>query len=291
MNIALIQESLPIDEETYKEIKKLSEFATNVDQCSYATALNLSLLQKSYSRGFCILAYDEETNKLVGLITAVDKIGLDTYDWSMLIDPMYRKAGIDEALLSVLSKAFKERQAIGELVVLLENDMYGRKIVEKYGYTYSFSEATFEAKTANCELNASIHIRPYEESKDLEALIDIFRETFGDLREETLELIEMNVNVPERVIWVAEQDGEVVGTVTTAKEGMSQWVTSLAVHPIHQRKGIATGLLNWVKNYAYQSGEERILLEVEIENEEALSLYIKAGFSKFLQLDFYVYEG
>lgn len=291
MNIALIQESLPIDGDTYKEIKDLSDFATNVDQCSYATALNLLLLQKSYSRGFCILAYDEDTNKLIGLITAVDKIGLDTYDWSMLIDPMYRKAGIDEALLSVLSRAFKERHAVGELVVILENDMYGRKIIEKYGYTYSFSEATFEAKAEKCEQNSSIHIRPYEESKDLEALIDIFRETFGDLREETLELIELNVNAEGRVLWVAEQDGEVIGTVTTAKVGKTQWVTSLAVHPIHQRKGVATSLLNWVKNYAFQSGEESIMLEVESENEEALSLYQKAGFNKFLQLDFYVYEG
>lgn len=291
MNIAFIQESLPIDEETYQEIESLSQYGMELDQCAYYAALNLSLLQKSYSRGFCILAYDEETDRLVGVITAVDKIGLNTYEWSMLVDPMYRKAGIDEALLSVLSKGFKERHAVGELVVLLENDMYGRKIIEKYGYTYSFSEATFEATAETRELHHLVNIRPFEESTDVESLIVIFREAFGDLREETIELLEMSKQIPGRITWVAELNGEVVGTVTTAKDGDGQWVTSLAVHPLHQRKGVATALLNWVKDYTYRNGDKRVLLEVEIENEEALSLYQKIGFKKALQIDFYVYEG
>lgn len=291
MNIAFMTASLPIDEETYQEIKNLCEYGMRVDQCSYSVVINLPLLNKIASRGFCILAYDEETNELVGLITAIDKIGLHTYEWSMLIDPMYRKAGIDEALLSVLSKAFKEREAVGELVAVLENDLYGRKMIEKYGYTYSFSEATFEAKAEAVELNDSVNIRPYDEQRDLEPLIEIFRETFGDLREETLELIDLNTKGLGRVLWVAELDGEVVGTVTTTKENDTQWITSLAVHPHHQRKGVAMALLNWVKDFAYRTGEKKILLEVEIENEQALSVYQKAKFQKSLQIDFYVYSG
>lgn len=289
MNIAFMTTSLPIDEETYQEIQNLSRFATEVDQCPYSYALNLPLLNKTYSRGFCILAYDEETNELVGLIAAVDRIGLDTYEWTMLVDPMYRQTGIDDALLSLLSKAFKDRHAVGELVVVLENDLYGRKIIEKYGYTYSFSEATFEAEAEMVEMNDSIYIRPYNESTDLEPLVEIFRETFGDLREETIELIELNTKVPGRVIWVAEKDGEVVGTVTTSKEERNQWITSLAVHPLHQRKGIATALLNWVKDFAYRSRVKQIFLQVEMENEQALSVYQKAGFQKTIQIDFYAY--
>ena len=289
MNIAFMTASLPIDEETFQEIKSLSGFGMEIDHLDYSYALNLSVLNKPFSKGFCILAYDEVTNHLVGVITAVDKIGLDTYEWSMLVDPMYRKTGIEDALLSLLSKAFKDRQAVGELVALNEKDLYARKIIENYGYTYSFSEATFEAAAEETEMNHSIHIRPYNESTDLEPLIEIFRETFGDLRDETVELIEMNTSVPGRVIWVAELDGEVVGTLTTAKDVISQWITSLAVHPLHQRKGVATALLGWAKDFAYQSGEQQVLLEVEMENEEALSVYLKAGFQKRLQIDFYAY--
>ena len=288
MNIAFMTASLPIDEETFQEIQTLAQFGKEIDRLDYSYPLNLTLLNKPFSRGFCILAYDEERNHLVGVITAVDKIGFDTYEWSFLVDPMYRKAGLEDALFSLLSKAFQDRQAVGELVALNEKDLYARKIIEHYGYTYSFSEAIFEAAAEEAKMNPSVHIRPYEES-DLERLIEIFRETFGDLRDETLELIEMNTNVPGRVIWVAEMDGEVVGTLTTAKEEMSQWVTSVAVYPNHQRKGVATALLEWAKDFAYRSGEQRVLLEVEMENEEALSVYLKAGFRKSLQIDFFAY--
>lgn len=294
MNIALMTASLPIDNETFIEIKDLSEYGMTVDFCYYHAALNLSLLQKTYSIGFCILAYDEMTNKLVGVISAVDKIGLNTYEWSMLIDPMYREAGIDEALLSVLSTALKERGAIGELVALLENDYYGRRTIERYGYTYSFSEATFEAeaeKLSKCCMDNQIFIRPYAETTDLEAMVEIFRETFGDLREETLELLEINSKELGRVIWVAEVEGNVVGTLTSLKEGDAQCVTSLAVHPKWQRKGIATALLHWIKDFAYRNGEQIVKLDVEIENEHALSVYHKAGFYKSMQIDYYAYGG
>ena len=110
MNIALMTASLPIDNETYQEIQDLCEYGMTVDFCYYNEALNLPLLQKSYSIGFCILAYDELTNKLVGLITAVDKIGLDTYEWSMLIDPMYREAGIDEAFIASSAMLFRSAE-------------------------------------------------------------------------------------------------------------------------------------------------------------------------------------
>lgn len=289
MNIAFMTVSLPVDQDTYQEIKKLSRFVTEIDHCPYSYALNVPLLKNVFSRGFCILAYNEETNNLVGLITAVDKVGLDTYEWSMLVDPMYRKAGIDEMLLNILAKELNKRKAMGELAALLENDLYGRKIIEKYGYTYSFSEATFEAAAEKLEMSPSVYIRPYNELTDLEPLIEIFRETFGDLREETIELIDFNTHVPGRVMWVAEMDGEVVGTITTAKDEMCQWLSSLAVHPRCQRKGIGTALLCWAKDFAYRSGDKRVYLEVEMDNEEALSIYQKTGFHKSIQIDFYVY--
>ena len=180
------------------------------------------------------------------------------------------------------------------MVALLENDYYGRKIIEKYGYVYSFSEATFEAKSEKLNdsgIDQGVYIRPYEETTDLEAMVEIFRETFGDLREETLELLEFNNNELGRVIWVAEVEGNVVGTLTSSKEGNVQWVTALAVHPNWQRKGIATALLKWVKDFAYRNGDETVKLDVEIENEQALSVYGKADFDKTLQVDYYVYGG
>ena len=89
-------------------------------------------------------------------------------------------------------------------------------------------------------------------------------------------------------MWTAEIDGNVVGTVTTRKEGEVEWVTAFAVAPNKQGQGIGTQILNLVKDYTVRNGEKTILLDVEIENSSALRVYEKAGFIKSTQLDYYI---
>lgn len=140
------------------------------------------------------------------------------------------------------------------------------------------------------ENKGAVTLRPFMQ-KDTEALISIFSDAFGDMREESLELIEFNTTTEGLVMWTAEMDGEVVGTVTTRKEGEVQWITAFAVSPKRQRQGVGTQILNFVKDYAIRSGDKTILLDVEIENMGALRVYEKAGFMKSSQVDYYIYIG
>ncbi|SOC11034.1 ribosomal protein S18 acetylase RimI-like enzyme [Ureibacillus xyleni] len=291
MNFSIITASFPIDEETYKEIKTLCDDACTIDQYNYSAVLNLNDSQKVNIRGFFVLAYDDEKDELVGAASAMDQMGLNTYEWSILVAPMYREIGIDEALLKVLGDGLHQRGAEGELSLVIESDKYRRNFVEKYGYTYSFSEATFEAKPQIFEQNERIFIRPYFEVSDIDQLIEIYGEAFGDIREESLELISYNTTTEGRILWIALLDDKLAGTVTSAKEGDVQWITALAVHPDFQGQGVATALLNWVKDFALRNGENLIMLEVEIENERALAVYEKAGFIKSMQVDYFIYSG
>lgn len=291
MNFSIITASFPIDIETYNEIKLLCETAFKTDKYSYSSVLNLLESRQYNVKGFFVLAYDDEQDQLVGVASSIDQMGLNTYEWSILIAPMYRGIGLDEAILKVLGDGLHQRGAEGELALVIENDTERRKFVEKYGYSYSFSEATFEAKPEGMELSNSISIRPYIESTDKEALITIFSNAFGDLREESIELITYNTVTAGRILWVAVVEDEIVGTVTSSKEGEVQWVTALAVHPEKQGLGIGTALLNWVKNFAMRNGEKLVMLEVEIENDRALALYEKAGFLKSMQVDYFIYTG
>lgn len=291
MNFSIMTASFPIDEETFKEIKKLCEDAFIADKYNYSSVLNLYESMSTNIRGFFALAYDEEQNQLVGVASATDQMGLNTYEWSILVSPMYRQIGIDEALLKVLGDGLHKRGAEGELALVIENDKARRKFIEKYGYSYSFSEATFEAKSEEMKLNDHIYIRPYMEASDKDCLIEIFCEAFGDLREEAIELISYNTTTDDRVLWVAMLNDEVAGTVTSAKEGKVQWITALAVHPSKQGLGVGTALLNWVKDFALRNGEKVVMLDVEIDNEKALAVYEKAGFIKSMQVDYFVYSG
>jgi mycothiol synthase len=291
MNFSIITASFPIDTETYNEIKSLCESALVLDKYNYSSVLNLHDSQSYNVKGFFVLAYDDDKERLVGAASAIDQMGLNTYEWAILVAPMYREIGLDEAMLKVIGDGLHQRGAEGELALVIERDKARRNFVEKYGYSYAFSEATFEAYPEAMEPVGSVYIRPYLEETDQNALIEIFSNSFGDLREESIELVHYNTMTEGRILWVAQMEEEIVGTVTSSKEGNVQWITALAVHPNKQGMGIGTALLNWIKDFTMRSGEKVIMLEVEVENERALAVYEKAGFIKSMQVDYFAYTG
>ena len=290
MNLSAITVSFPLDQETYEELQSLCKTAAECDGQLLNQVMNLTLAKSYDTRGFYVLVYDDEKNKLVGAGTAVDIMGLNTYEWSMVVAPMYRQLGIGSAIFTVLKEGMAVRENEGELALVMEGSHFGKEFLQKNGYLYSFSEATLEARAELLQQKGAVTLRSFMQ-KDTEALVAIFNEAFGDMREESLELIEFNTTTEGLVMWTAEIDGEVVGTVTTRKEGEVQWITAFAVAPNKQRQGIGTQILNFVKDYAIRAGEKTVLLDVEIENTGALRVYEKAGFMKSSQLDYYICIG
>ena len=290
MNFSFMTVSFPVDVETYNEMKVLCEEAHKVDGVHYESILNLPHAQNYEASGFFILVYNDEDNQLVGLASSIDLIGLNTYEWSILVSPMYRRIGLGDAIYNVLQEGLEVRGSDGELALMMEGVTCGRSFLEKRGYVYSFSEATLEVHAEQVEKRQGLTIRPFA-SKDTEELVEIFCEAFGDMREEALDLITFNTHTEELVLWVAVENDAVVGTVTTRKEGDAQWVTALAVHPKYGGQGIGTALLNSVKQLAFNGGEKRVLLDVELENNRALVIYEKAGFCKCAQVDYFAFAG
>ncbi|TKI68023.1 GNAT family N-acetyltransferase [Lysinibacillus mangiferihumi] len=286
MNISVITVSFPLDGETLNELKILCEEATLNDYRVYETIMNIPSAGSFESKGFMVLAYEDDNDVLVGAASAIDLIGLHTYEWSLVVTPAYRQKGIGTALVNVLQAGLEERGAEGQLAVVIDGSPYGHTFIEKFGYSYSFSEATLETKAEPVELRDDIQIAPY--AGEQTELIAIYSDAFGDLPSESEELIAFNTSMNGRKLWVAHKDGHVVGTVTTAEENEIQWVTALAVHPQYQGQGIGTALLSFSKDYASKQSAKFVMLDVEIENRKALSVYEKAGFMKAQQLDYYV---
>lgn len=290
MNFSFMTVSFPVDRETYSEMKALCEEVHHADKVHYESILNLPTAQNSEVSGFFVLVYNDEDDRLVGLASAIDLLGLNTFEWSIIVSPMYRRIGIGDAIYHVLREGLEVRGAEGELALMMEGVESGLVFLEKHGYVYSFSEATLEARAEQSESHPGLKIRPFA-AKDTESLVDIFSEAFGDLREEALELIHFNTHTEGLVLWVAEEDGNIIGTVTTRKEGEAQWITAFAVHPDAGGRGIGTAILCFVKQLAFQNGEKHVLLDVELENDRALAVYKKAGFSKAAQVDYFAYSG
>ncbi len=85
-------------------------------------------------------------------------------------------------------------------------------------------------------------------------------------------------------LFVAEEDGKIVGSAIGGiqrgndKEGGLALLTSICIHPLHQRKGLGEALLSHVLEYCRQQKCHKITLYTLPVLVPAVNLYLKLGF-------------
>ncbi len=89
----------------------------------------------------------------------------------------------------------------------------------------------------------------------------------------------------EGPIWIAELDGEAVGTVSGLPEGDRFYVRSMAIKPSAQRAGIGQKLLDALESYARERGFEKLYLYTTYVLPGAKRLYEKNGFYVLRETD------
>jgi len=126
-------------------------------------------------------------------------------------------------------------------------------------------------------------------AEDSEAISDVLREAFTPHREHyTEEAFGYVTPKPDVIrprfaegpIWVAELDGDVVGTVSLTTEPEGLYIRSMAVRPSSQGLGIGHKLLDALHEHVSTSGNERIFLYTTYFIPGAKELYEKHGFKR-----------
>jgi ribosomal protein S18 acetylase RimI-like enzyme len=90
---------------------------------------------------------------------------------------------------------------------------------------------------------------------------------------------------PETPLWWIEQDHQPVaclwmGTATDQIQGdRHTYIFLLYVSPPHRRKGIGAALMNQAEDWARARGERQIGLQVFQQNQAAIALYEKLGYT------------
>ncbi len=82
----------------------------------------------------------------------------------------------------------------------------------------------------------------------------------------------------DRFTVVAIVDGAMVGYAITMRAGDVVDLLRIAVHPSHQRQGIAHALLAATLDRARSDRADRMLLEVSADNRAAVAFYAREGF-------------
>ncbi|MCZ8532202.1 GNAT family N-acetyltransferase [Psychrobacillus psychrodurans] len=285
MNISVMAVSFPLDQETMKEIKQLIAEAETADKVDYITLLSVVELSDFNTKGFCLIAYDDDSDRLVGVLTSIDRIATLDFEWSGVVLPSARRLGIGERLVKELGRNLETRGAATDFALIPDISLAGQELLHKFGYTFDFQERTMAAEAVIEELDSEVEVSRYtnEESEVVRVLVN----AFGDNEEEAKSLIDFNTQTPNRQLMIAKLCDELVGTFTLVEDGDKLWVTGLAVHENARGKGVATNLLNWAKCEANRMGKVSVYLDVETDNNQALSIYKKVGFTTESNTYFY----
>ncbi len=126
---------------------------------------------------------------------------------------------------------------------------------------------------------------------DLPILVSLDREYFAETAW-PIEQFREELSGPTRKFIVGEEDGELIayaGAFLPSAGGEADLMT-IAVNPNYRRRGVASYLIAELEKWAKSRGGEAMMLEVDINNVEAIELYEKRGYEKLnIRKNYYGY--
>jgi ribosomal protein S18 acetylase RimI-like enzyme len=127
---------------------------------------------------------------------------------------------------------------------------------------------------------AGIVIRPYQ-AADEDALVALWR-TAGLTRpwNDPHRDIARKLRVRPEWLLVADEDGDVVGTVMVGYDGHRGWINYLAVAPAHRGAGLGRALMAEAERVLAEAGCPKVNLQLRRGNDEALAFYEALGYAR-----------
>jgi ribosomal protein S18 acetylase RimI-like enzyme len=121
-------------------------------------------------------------------------------------------------------------------------------------------------------------IRKYIEH-DRNGLIQLWSESFPDdpPHNEPSKMIEAKLQVDDQ-IFVAEDNGQIVGACMAGYDGHRGWLYSVAVNPDQRRRGIGQELIRFAVKALKEIGCIKVNLQIRVSNHEVRAFYESLGF-------------
>jgi len=125
----------------------------------------------------------------------------------------------------------------------------------------------------------TIHIRPFQPS-DEAAVIALWKACGLVVPQNNpVRDIARKLRVNPEWFLVGELEGKIVGTCMAGYEGHRGWINYLAVHPDHQRQGLARELMQHAEALLRTAGCPKINLQVRSTNTAVIAFYESIGFA------------
>src|SRR5262249_46240531 len=92
-------------------------------------------------------------------------------------------------------------------------------------------------------------------------------------------VIRQKLLVQPELFFVAENEGQIVGTVLAGYDGHRGWLYAVAVSPRVRRRGVGTALIRHAETSLVAMGCTKVNLQVRATNAGVVAFYQKLGFA------------
>jgi len=128
----------------------------------------------------------------------------------------------------------------------------------------------------------SVQIRPMT-IREYDAVMALWQRAglpFEPEGRDSFHAVARQLHASGHLMFVAEADGQIVGTAFGSHDGRKGWINRLAVDPRYRRRGIAKQLVAKVEEALAHEGIIIVAALVEAPNEPSLKLFRKLGYEE-----------
>ena len=264
---------------------QLEDAKTLAENCNLYESLDyLHPTTDMASRGKHLHFYDDE--KLTGFLTFPFN-GIPEPEAFVIVDPQRRRKGIGRALMDAAKESCKRRGIRQFLLVSEVKSVSGQAFAEAVGGKCKHTEyrMRLQGKPPKPTENA-ISLRQADE-KDLSSLAHIMAESFHNPIENHFQRLKRNIGSPTYRFYIASVAENQIGCIGVVAENRRAYMIAFGVLTKHRGRGYGRQILTQTVNGLLSENWEDILIEVEANNQAALSLYKSCAFTETTSYNYY----
>ncbi|HPG92454.1 MAG TPA: GNAT family N-acetyltransferase [Clostridia bacterium] len=230
------------------------------------------------------LAY--EKNLLIGFLTTFMP-SKEQPEITAFTRPDFRSKGVFTKLLDEAKNVLREYGVNEILLVINDDSESGKQTLQKLSHEYSHSEARMVCKTASNFQSALTFVEC--DKSNIKIFAKIQQAVFESKNEDNFsEALLVN---PDRCGIIAYLDKTPIGCLGMYFDKMADEVFLYGVGVVDRYRGCGYGkqMLMYAQNVGL-SRQSKVVLDVNVQNDTALNLYIKAGFKPLYKMNYYKHK-
>ena len=202
-----------------------------------------------------------------------------------MVSPDARRRGIGAALLDAALPLCRERSDRRPLLIVPRPSAAGKRLALRRGGVLDHSEHALvlsgDPTTGSHEQAITLRSAAVADLPLVSRLLEL---GFGEPAPAGLA---ERLDLPRERTAIVELDGSAVGTLRIRRDGNDAGIYGFVIDPSWQGRGIGRAALRQACDQLRAEGAQRIRLEVDVENDRALTPYTSVGFTPTITEDYF----